>query len=157
MYTHRKISQWQTNTPATIFQKRILKCKTSRQWSHGDQTYHWRPGFSRRWVLAPQENITWITLIPPSLLQHDKRYYSQYGTQSITAWPLYSFWCSYQPHFFYMHLRHLTPTSLRPLCLRLHIYLSDLSQEELLEDLLQAQIQVGFMGYVDYFLGTVFT
>ena len=64
------------HTSARRLQERVLQRKTSRWWIHGDQTSHWQPIFSRRWLLAPQENFIWITSIPPSLVQHDKSYSS---------------------------------------------------------------------------------
>ena len=96
-------------------------------------------------------------LVPPSLLQHDKMDSSQDGTQTLIAWPLPYFWCTYQPLLSCMHLRYSITTSRRPLCWQFLFYSSDIAQEELFKTLLQEQIQVDFKVNVDYFLCTVYT
>ena len=66
--------------------------------------------------MAPKEKIAWLTSIPPSLVQYDKRDSTQYGPQSLTTRPLPPIWCTYQPLLSFNHLRPSIPTPRRPLC-----------------------------------------
>ena len=104
-------------------QERVLQCKASRWWSHCDPTSHCRPRFSRQWSLDPQENATWLTSIPPSLVQYDKMYSSQDETQSLTTLPLPYLWYTYQTLLSRLHSRPTIPTSCRTLCWQLCILL----------------------------------
>ena len=48
-------------------------------------TSNWRPEFSRRLILAPQENALWPPSIPPSLVQYDQRDSAQDVPQGLST------------------------------------------------------------------------
>ena len=100
------------------FQESILQRHPSRRWGHCNKTSNWWPGFPRRWILAPQENTLWHTLIPPSLVQYDQKDYAQYRPQGLTTWTLPHLWCTFRPILSWDHLSRSISTPRRPLCWR---------------------------------------
>ena len=68
-------------------------------------------------------NTIWITSIPPSLVQHDKRDCTQYGPQFLTTWPLNHFQCTLQPLMSWHHLCSSILTPRRPLCWQFRVLL----------------------------------
>ena len=97
-----------------------MQCHPSRQWGHGNTTSHWWLGIPEKWILSPKENTIWITSIPPSLVQHNQRDFTQDGPQYLTTRPLPPFRCTYKPLLSWHHLRISIPNPRRPLCWKCH-------------------------------------